>query len=581
MWPWKRYRPHPVKPVFSKEAQPAAQDKKTVEQITQSLWNRYQVKDLLTQATTLGKRLENVITELKSGSLEEFQGDIDVAEEHIQHATGKAPDIILRRLVIGQKLAWPCLIAFVDGLSSNEMIDQDTIGLLQSTELDETIAPNGSAIQVAAEKTLVSVGHVSKESRWSKIMTSMLSGSTVVLIEGASEALILDTVKYPARSIPTDTSEPSIKGPQEAFNEVGLTHLNQLRRWIRSPDLHFNLFTIGTRSHTPVYLTHIRGVTNPALVSAITDRLQRITRDQINRSNEVAEYLYERHFSLFPQVRFSDRVDWVAHELSRGKLAILVDNDPFAIILPTTLFDYYKTSQDYSFSFWDASLVRLIRLVGLLAGLYLMPLYIALTSINVDLIPTQLLLTIAGSRQGIPFPPIVEVIIMYGIIEILREAANRLPKELAVTLGTVGAVVVGTAIVKAGIVDDIMIVIATLTALGLFVTPAYELTTAWRWLFWVMILGSYFYGIFGILLVTVAIIGYMAGLESFGVPYLTPFGPLRVKDLADAWIRLPLSKLILRPSSARPVDIQQAEKMTVEDPLHLRHSQVERTRFKP
>ena len=308
------------------------------------------------------------------------------------------------------------------------------------------------------------------------------------------------------------------------------------------------------------------------LLEHVTDRVERIDRALITRANDVGEYLSEHRLSIFPQYRLSDRVDWVARELGQGKIAIIVENDPFVILLPMTLVDFYQTSQDYSLSWWDGTLVRLIRLTALIIGLYLMPLYIALTSVDVDLIPTPLLLTIAGSRQGIPFPPVVEVIIMYVIIEILREAANRLPKELAVTLGTVGAVVVGTAIVKAGIVDDVMIVSATLTALGLFSTPAFEMSTPWRWLFWVMVLGAYTLGIFGMLMVTVGIVGYMASLEPFGVPYLSPFGPLRTSSLADAWLRAPAPALKKRPTSLRPQVQKEASPNVFPDPFQLRPS---------
>ena len=256
-----------------------------------------------------------------------------------------------------------------------------------------------------------------------------------------------------------------------------LTHMNQIRRRIRTARLRFEPITIGAYTKTTVILAHIEGLSNPALVTALTGRLHAIQRDSVVQINEIAPYLYGHRYTIFPQVRITERVDWVARDLMNGKIAIMVDNDPFVITVPTPLTDFYQTTQDYVFSFWDASLVRLVRLAGLIMGLFLMPL---LTSVNPDLGPTKLILTVDGSRQGIPFPPVSEVIIMWLIIEVLREAANRLPKELAVTLGTVGAVVVGTAIVKAGIADDIMIVTVTLTALGLFTTPTFEMTTPWR-----------------------------------------------------------------------------------------------------
>ncbi len=527
-----------------------------------------QVSDLLNALEALDASVTVALHELNSsdGGMR-FDGDLNAARTHLQAMVDKSPDLIVRSFTVGNAWRWPALIAFVDGLAANQMIDQDTVQRLMDAPSQDT--PTPGMVFDAARTQLITVGHLTTTTAWPAIETKVLSGNTAVFLAGNASVILLDTVKYPARAIPTANIEPAVRGPQEAFNEVGLTRMDQLRRWIRSPSLHFDAHTVGVISQTPVMVAYLDGVANNALLAQVTDRVERVKRDVVTRANDVAEYLPEQRFGLFPQYRLSDRVDWVAQELGQGKIAILVDNDPFAILLPMTLVDFYKTSQDYSVSWWDGTLVRLIRLVALLIGLYLMPLYVALTAVNLNLMPTMLLLTIDGSRLGVPFAPVVEVIIMYIIIELLHEAANRLPKELAVTLGTVGAVVVGTAIVKADIVDDVMIICATLTALGLFTTPSFEMSTPWRWLFWLMLFGAYALGIFGILLVTVGIVAYLASLESFGVPYLSPFGPFRTESWADSWIRAPIPNLRRRSISARPVVRKAAAANTPPERFHL------------
>ncbi|NMP24193.1 spore germination protein [Sulfobacillus harzensis] len=525
-----------------------------------------QLDDLLTGLRHLDQRLDVWLHQMRSPNPDRFDGNLHYARQRIESQVDSSPDVVTRVITVGQQWRWPTLLVYVDGLTAPEMIDQDIIQRLMEAS---GTRPQPDAVAAVARKCLVTGGHVTQTSNWETIWRAILEGETAIFFAGCSSVLLVDTVKYPARSIPSSQSEPSIKGPQEAFNEVGLTHMDQLRRWIRSPSLHFDTHRVGAISQTPVMIAYLADVVNAELLDHVVDRVERIQRDVVTRANDVAEYLPERRWSLFPQYRLSERVDWVARELSEGKIAILVENDPFAILLPMTLVDFYQTSQDYSVSWWDGTLVRLIRLIALIIGLYLMPLYIALTSVDVDLVPTPLLLTITGSRQGIPFPPVVEVIIMYVIIEILREAANRLPQELAVTLGTVGAVVVGTAIVKAGIVDDVMIVSATLTALGLFATPAFEMSTPWRWLFWIMVLGAFTLGVFGMVMVTVGIIAYLASLESFGVPYFSPFGPLRLSSWKDAWWRAPIPVLEKRPVSLRPTRRRQAAPSSSPDPFSL------------
>ncbi len=532
------------------------------------------LRDVISQSQNLDIQLSGLLQDLDhENDLDHFTGDVTAAYDRIKTTVGQAPDIILRKLEIGKELRWPALVAFADGMVDNVIVDQDTLRMVELYDTISETETDPKTVHDRVQYAMLTVGHITTERRWDKLMGQLTYGSTLLFVEGASSVLVLDSVKFKARSIARPDSEPSVKGPQEAFDDIMLTHMNQLRRRIRTDKLRFEVITIGAYSKTTVILVHIEGLSNPALVTALTGRLHAIQRDSVVHINEVAPYLYGRRYTIFPQVRLTERVDWVAHELMIGKVAIMVDNDPFAITVPATLMEFYQTTQDYVFSFWDGSLTRLIRLAGLIVGLFLMPLYIALTSVDPDLVPSKLILTVDGSRQGIPFPPISEVIIMWLIIEILREAANRLPKELAVTLGTVGAVVVGTAIVKAGIVDDIMIVTVTLTALGLFTTPTFEMTTPWRWLFWTFIVAAYLFGVYGIMLGTVAVVTHLASLEEFGVPYLTPFGPLRKREVSDSWIRMPIPSMLKRPASLRSVDIGQAKSMEVSDTIPIYQGQ--------
>ncbi|MGC8487103.1 MAG: spore germination protein [Clostridia bacterium] len=533
------------------------------------------LKQLMADASSLGERLDALLTDfsLTNGHLDRFGGSVDAAYHRLKSTVAQSPDIIVRRLTIGRTLRWPALLAFADGMVDNVMIDQDILRLLELNDLapDEFTTP--SRLQDRVSEALQAVGHVASEQSWSSLLDKLTYGSALLFVDGVSQVLVLDTVKFGARSIGRPQSEPSIKGPQEAFNEILLTHINQIRRRIRTSWLKFDSFTVGGYTKTTVLVAHIEGLTNPELVSAVEHRIQHLQVDSVQEISQISTRILERASPLFPMTRLSERVDWVVRDMLRGKVAVMIDNDPFVATYPNTFMDFYQTTQDYVFSAWDASLIRLIRLLGIVLAIYLMPTYIALTSVDPDLVPTKLILTLAGARQGIPFPPVVEVLIMYGIIAVLQEAANRLPQPLATTLGTVGAVVVGTAVVKAGLVDTLMIIIATLSALGLFTTPSYEMTAAWRWLFWGLIVGAYALGLFGIVLVSVAIVTYLCSLESFGVPYFSPFGPTRWRDLRDSWIRVPLNRFLNRPVYPRPVDVSQAAPWTFEGGLDLHRAQ--------
>ncbi len=528
------------------------------------------LSEITAEAQNLAQALDGLLSELRlTGDLDQLSGSLQAVYDRLKPTLGQSPDIVLRKFTVGPQGA-PALVAFVNGQVDNAQVDRDTL-MLAELAVPPTATP--ATLFALLKDHFVAVGHVKTANRWSDILPAMLLGMTLLFVDGVAEVLMLDTVKFPARAVSRAQSEPSIKGPQEAFTEVLLTQMNQLRRRLPSASLRFDAYQIGSDSHTTVIVAYLAHLANPAIVSSVKARVAGIQRASVQTANEIGEYLAERRFTIFPQLRFSERVDLVARNLAQGKVAILTANDPTALVLPNTLMDFYQTSQDYVFPFWDGTLMRIIRLAGLAVGLYLMPFYIALTSVNPDLLPIKLLLTIDGSRQGMPFPPVAEVIIMWLIIEILREAANRLPQQLATTIGTVGAVVVGTAIVKAGLVDALMIIIVTLTALGLFTVPALELASTWRWLFWALIVAAWGFGIYGIVAFTVVLIVHVTSLQNFGVPYLSPFAPLRMRDLGDSWIRLPFPRLPRRPVTLRPLVMTQAEPDMVNPSPNLHQAQ--------
>lgn len=527
------------------------------------------LQDLITETKTFSKELDTLSRTVRQNgsttqSADIYNGSVDDAYNFLKNTVGQSPDINIRRFFLGRIRRIPAVLIFNDGLADNQMIDQDIIVLMQRYEDAESLTTQGPAIHQHVHDSIVSVGHATAENKWSKLLPKMLGGNTLVFIQGASSVLVLDTVKYPARAIERPGTERAVKGPQESFNEVVLTQMNLVRRRIKSPQLHFDKITIGTLTHTMVIVAHIEGVTNPELVMAVKRRLRAAKIDGLQYSSTLGAFLSTHPLSLFPQVRSSERVDVVVRDLLQGKVGILVDNTPFALTVPSTFMDFYQTTDDYTVSFWTASMERLIRLFGLFVGLLLPPLYVAFVSVDPNLLPLKLIMTIAGSREDIPFPPLLEVLIMWVIIEVLREAAIRLPKGLSTTLGTVGAIVVGTAIVKAGIVDSLMIIIITLTALGLFTSPVYEMATPWRILFWVLVFASYILGLYGIVLVILMILTHLATLENFGVAYLSPFGPARLRDLKDTWLKFPGSMLTKRPTYLRTVHPRKWAKHTTQ-----------------
>jgi len=508
--------------------------------------------ELVTAAKKLRVRLGAFGATLGGPRAGVYDGRVDAALKRLKAGLGSSPDIAVRPFRVGGADGLPAVLVFSEGLVDNRMVDADTLALAEVAPSAVQAAPAARRAQTLAR--CLAVGHVTYARKWSSIEMKVLQGNALVLVAGADRAIVLDVSKYPARSIPEPEVERSILGSHEAFNEVILTHMNQVRLYLQTPALRFESHTVGRLSGTNAVIAYIDGVTNPALIQAVRRRITRLRDGSVVSAARLASSMKDHTWTPFPLVRMTPRVDFVARELLEGRVAVLTANTPFAIVVPATFLEFYRTSDDYEGQFWGPTMNRAVRLLGFFVALYAPALYIAMVDVNPDFLPTHLLWTVAGSREGLPFPPQVEVVLMFAIIELLREAAIRMPKSMSGTLGTVGAIIIGTSIVKAGVVSTLMIVVVTLTAVAIFTSPTWEITLTLRWIMWPMVVGAYFFGMVGIVLVTILVVLHMASLSSFGVPYLTPFGPLRPPDWGDTVVRVPLRDMDTRPSDLYTLD---------------------------
>lgn len=495
----------------------------------------------------LAERLDAVLSSLElctTPTIDRYDGRVEDAYRRLKAGIGVDSDVVVRKLVVAGSPA-AVLMVFIDGISDTAAIEAGIVQPLLGTTL-----PPGEW-----DEATFTLGDVSRSETWEDILSAIVLGKTVILADGLLFAWVVETAKYPARSISQPKTELSVRGPQEAFNEVLATQKSQLRRKLASPALRFRDITVGRLQQVRLAVAFLDGVTNPSLVDTAARRLAALDVDGVNNATMVAGLIRDHPLSVFPTLRHSERVDVVSWGLLQGDVAILVDGDPFAMVAPAPLISFYRTAMDYSTSWPDASFTRCIRFAGWWTSLYLPALYVAFTQVNPNLLPGQLLVIISGSHAGLPFSPLVEIALMIVIIEILREAAIRLPQMLSTTIGTVGAIVVGTSIVRAGAVDPQIIVLMTMTALALFTTPVYDLVGTWRVLGFALIVGAAILGVLGIIVVTMGIIAVITDMQSFGAPYFAPWAPFRVVEWGDGLIRAPWTLLNTRWTPARPFDL--------------------------
>ncbi|MFC4387112.1 spore germination protein [Gracilibacillus marinus] len=380
------------------------------------------------------------------------------------------------------------------------------------------------------------------------IQEKILSSYIAITFESnMSEVLLIPARFETERAIQAPEIEFSVIGPKLAFIEDIDTNINLIRKRLRLPQLKVKQLRVGKLTKTSIAVVYIDGITNEDNIQTIIQRIEDIEYDQIIDSSFILQMIADNNSSPFPQMMDSERPDRVTSALAEGKVAIICDGSPHVLCGPTNLVEFFSSYEDYFLSWPIATAFRIIRIFAVMFSVLITPLYVAILTYHYQVIPVDLLGTLISSRKDIPFPPILEVLILELTIELLREAGARLPVKIGQTIGIVGGIVIGTAAVEAGLTSNVLLIIVALAALASFTTPIYRIGNTIRLLRFPFILLAQLCGLIGIIIGLVFLIGHLLKLTSLGRPYLEPIFPPRWQDLKDAFIRLPFNKQTTKP----------------------------------
>ncbi|WP_163856930.1 spore germination protein [Paenibacillus elgii] len=472
----------------------------------------------------------------------------------LKDAIGHSPDVIFREFRVGHS-SWQAAVVYIDGLVDKTALNEQVIKpLMRERGLSSDSATNKEQLKSTISDSVVSTAEVHEMRCLKECVRKVLDGNTALLLDGLSDVIVLSTVGGESRSIEEPLSEAVVRGPREGFVEKLHSNTAMLRRRIKDPGFTMIPYKLGRRSQTDVYLIYIEGLTNRELVEEAKSRIERIDIDEISESGYIEQLIEDNEWSPFPQMQNTERPDRVASALLQGRIALLVDGTPFALIIPVTFSMLMTSSEDYYERWLPASLIRILRYGAAFIALFLPALYIALISYNHGLIPTKLVISIAAGREGVPFPSIIEALIMEVTLELLREAGLRLPKPIGQAVGIVGGLVIGQAAVQAAIVSPIMVIVVALTAISSFAFPQYSSAIAIRMLRFAMMMAAAVLGLYGVILLFILIMAHLVKLRSFGVDYMAPFVPMRARNWKDLLIRAPLQMMKRRPELGRPQD---------------------------
>lgn len=392
------------------------------------------------------------------------------------------------------------------------------------------------------------------EANVGKITELVTGGLTALFVEGYPDCYLFETTKISGRSIEKSENEVIVKGAKESFNEQVIDNISLIRKKIKNENLIVESHAVSKRSRNDVFFLYEKDLVNEQLLELFKQKLTSIDADGVLDLSILEQYLEERPRSLFPTLLYTERPDRAAAFIEEGHIVLLMSNSPGCLILPATFWSLIHSPEDHYLRTPYGNFIRFLRIIAMFIAFFTSAFYIAITNFHVGMIPPDLLMAIAGSRERTPFPSIVEILLMELAFELIREAGLRVPSPIGPTIGIVGALILGQAAVQANIISPIVIIVIAVSGLCSFIISDVSLNFAIRMVRFLFILSSGFIGIYGATALFVIGLFYLASLKSFGTPYFAPMTP-HFYSSRDLLVRHVPRKEKFRPGYAKPKDM--------------------------
>lgn len=469
-------------------------------------------------------------------------------ESYIREKFENCADILIRPMRLGSESKVDCLIVYIEVAVSNMMLDDSALGKM----INHFWEVSPWQIQEFIRNNSLGIADVQKLTDMEEVLSAVLSGNAVFFIDGYDRAMKISSKGYPGMGVSEAESEKVLRGSKEGFSDSVKTNSALVRKRIRDSRLKVEEKTTGVRSKTTLQILYMEDLVQEDLLENIKNRLDEYKIDGIFDSGMLEQLTDKTWYSPFPQYQTTERPDRAAMEILNGKIVLLCDNSPSALILPSSFNGFMESSEDWFHHFETTSFLRVLRYLALVVATLLPGLYLAVIRFHTQVLPANLILAFAKAREGVPFSSVFELIFLELSFELIREAGVRVPGSLGNAIGIVGGLIIGQAAVSANLVSPIVVMIVALTALGSMVIPEEEFATAFRLLKYAFLFLGGYLGIFGIVLGIYLTVSHLSGLLSFGMPYLLPFikkEPCRASG--EGILRVPFRKRWQRPFYAR------------------------------
>jgi spore germination protein KA len=435
-------------------------------------------------------------------------------------------------------------IVYLAGLVDQKLLNKTVIDAINRnfSKAKKSYEDEEERFKFFKTKVLTAIG-VDETNMFSKLFNTLLSGDMILLIDGCSKCLIIGARLYQERPVEKPTTQITVMGSNDAFNENLLTNLSLIRKRIKNPNLIFKNYVIGKESNTNVVLMYIKGLVDENVLQEVEKRIKAIDIPEVIDASSLEVALREKQFSIFPKIFYSERPDTIAAQILEGRVAILCDSSPEALIAPSVFIQFLHSTEDFHQKAFIATFFRFLRLVGLILALFLPSFYILLILHHSELLPINLLFSAAGQRVITPLPAYLELFGVLIAFDLLRESGTRMPTALGTTISFVGSIIIGQSSVEAGLISPLIVIVAALTGIGSLVIPNYKLNLAVTIIKYIFTLVSSIFGFYGFTLSLIMLIIHFSSLRSFGADYFAPFAPFSKEGQKDALLRFPLDLL--------------------------------------
>ncbi len=470
--------------------------------------------------------------------------------ENLERAFERCVDFSKRQVYLHGDSGRVATVCYIAGMARTERLNDYVMRPLAQDPMLATV-PEGQLFDLL-EKGALYAQEAKRETELDPVVLALIEGSCALFFPGRTDALVIPVATEEKRSVGEPENEPALKGARDSFVESVRTNTSLVRRRLRAPELKVTEHTVGRQSLTPVDVVYLEGIADPETVARLEKKLDEIDIDGVEATGNLEEYLTDTARSPFPRLAYTQRPDRFCQGLLEGRVGLLCDGIPLGWLAPGTIDQFFKTGQDRAYHWMVASALSIIRYFCALVTLLLPGLYIALVTFHPEAIPVKLALSIVAAKQEVPFSTIFEVMIMLLAFEVIQEAGLRLPGPIGATVSILGGLVVGNAAVEAHIVSPAVLIAVAIAGVAGYTMPSQDFGNALRlWRFGLAILASAG-GLFGLSLGCAALIYHLAGLETFGVPYLAPFTTgVQVRRGHPTLFRLPLPSMKWRDGGGK------------------------------